>query len=68
MPGAMDTDMERDFQGPKSPPGEVAAFLLARIEQEAEEVYHGPMPDWINAALASDPKGLEKELAKFLPS
>jgi NAD(P)-dependent dehydrogenase (short-subunit alcohol dehydrogenase family) len=67
MPGAMDTDMERDFQGPKSPPGEVAAYLLAQIEQDAEEVYHGPMPDWINAALASDPKALEKELAKYLP-
>jgi len=68
MTGAMDTDMERDFQGPKSAPAEVAALLLAQIERGAEEVYHGPMPDWVNAALKTDPKALEKELAKYLPA
>jgi ABC-type oligopeptide transport system ATPase subunit/NAD(P)-dependent dehydrogenase (short-subunit alcohol dehydrogenase family) len=67
MTGAMDTDMERDFQGPKSAPAEVAKLLLAEIERGAEEVYHGPMPDWINGAMKSDPKALERELAKYLP-
>jgi peptide/nickel transport system ATP-binding protein len=67
MTGAMDTDMERDFQGPKSAPAEVATLLLAEIERGAEEVYHGPMPDWINGAMKSDPKALERELAKYLP-
>jgi NAD(P)-dependent dehydrogenase (short-subunit alcohol dehydrogenase family) len=68
MTGAMDTDMERDFHGPKSAPAEVAALLLAQVERGAEEVYHGPMPDWINAALKTDPKAVEKELAKYLPA
>jgi NAD(P)-dependent dehydrogenase (short-subunit alcohol dehydrogenase family) len=67
MTGAMDTDMERDFQGPKSAPAEVAKLLLTEIERGAEEVYHGPMPDWINGAMKSDPKALERELAKYLP-
>jgi peptide/nickel transport system ATP-binding protein len=67
MTGAMDTDMERDFQGPKSAPAEVAQALLAGIAVGAEEVYHGPMPEWINGALVSDAKGLEKELATYLP-
>jgi ABC-type oligopeptide transport system ATPase subunit/NAD(P)-dependent dehydrogenase (short-subunit alcohol dehydrogenase family) len=68
MTGAMDTDMERDFQGPKSAPAEVAATLLAQIDQGREEVYHGPMPEWINGALKEDAKALEKELAKYLPA
>jgi peptide/nickel transport system ATP-binding protein len=67
MTGAMDTDMERDFQGPKSAPAEVAALLLARIDEGDEEVYHGPMPEWINGALKDDAKALEKEFAKYLP-
>jgi short-subunit dehydrogenase len=67
MTGAMDTDMAHDFQGPKSAPTEVAKLLLTEIERGAEEVYHGPMPDWINAAMTSDPKALERELAKYLP-
>lgn len=67
MTGAMDTDMERDFKGPKSAPAEVAATLLAEIDLGREEVYHGPMPEWINAALKEDAKALEGEFAKYLP-
>ena len=68
MTGAMDTDMERDFQGPKSAPAEVAAALIEEIDQGKEEVYHGPMPEWINGALKEDAKTMEKELAKYLPT
>ena len=67
MTGAMDTDMERDFQGPKSAPAEVAAMLLPEIDRGTEEVYHGPMPEWINGALKGDAKALEREFAKYLP-
>ncbi len=67
MPGALDTDMERDFQGPKSAPGEVAKELLAAIDAGSEEVYHGQMAEWINGVLTGDAKSLETELAKYLP-
>lgn len=67
MTGAIDTDMSRDFQGPKSSPAEVAQAVLAGLERGDEEVYVGDMPGWINGALATDPKGLERELAKYLP-
>jgi peptide/nickel transport system ATP-binding protein len=67
MTGAIDTDMSRDFQGPKSSPAEVAQAVLAALAQGDEEVYVGEMPGWINGALATDPKGLERELAKYLP-
>jgi hypothetical protein len=42
--------------------------LLAQIDQGQEEVYHGPMPEWINAALKEDAKSLEREFAKYLPA
>jgi NAD(P)-dependent dehydrogenase (short-subunit alcohol dehydrogenase family) len=67
MTGAVDTDMSRDFQGPKSSPTEVAQAVLAALARGDEEVYVGDMPGWINAALAQDPKGIERELAKYLP-
>ena len=67
MTGAIDTDMERDFQGPKSPPADVAQAALAALERGDEEVYHGDMPAWINGALLQDAKGLERELGKYLP-
>ena len=67
MTGAVDTDMSRDFQGPKSSPAEVAQAVLAALARGDEEVYVGDMPGWINAALAQDPKGIERELAKYLP-
>lgn len=67
MSGAIDTDMSRDFQGPKSSPAEVVGATLAALVAGEEEAYVGDMPAWVNGALAADPKGIERELAKYLP-
>lgn len=67
MTGPVDTDMSRDFEGPKSSPVDVAKAVLAGLENGDEEVYVGDMPTWINAAMAQDPKSIERELAKYLP-
>ena len=67
MTGAVDTDMSRDFQGPKSSAAEVAQAVLAGLQHGDEEVYVGDMPGWINGALMQDPKAIERELAKYLP-
>ena len=67
MTGALDTDMSRDFQGPKSDPAEVATILLRGIEAKQPEIYAGEMCDWINDALINDPKSLHREMAQFLP-
>ncbi|MES2532215.1 MAG: SDR family oxidoreductase [Pseudomonadota bacterium] len=67
MTGAIDTDMSRDFQGPKSSPADVVGATLAGLQSGDEEVYVGDMPAWVNGALASDPKSIERELAKYLP-
>ncbi len=67
MTGAVDTDMSRDFQGPKSSTLEVAQAIVAAVQNGDEEVYVGDMAGWINSALAQDPKGIEREMAKYLP-
>ena len=67
MTGAVDTDMAKGYDGPKNSPAEVAQAILAGLSSGEEDVYVGDMTGWINGALASDPKALERELAKFLP-
>ena len=67
MTGAIDTDMSRGFEGPKSSAADVVAATLAGLAAGDEEVYVGDMPQWVNGALAQDPKGIERELAKYLP-
>jgi NAD(P)-dependent dehydrogenase (short-subunit alcohol dehydrogenase family) len=67
MTGPVDTDMSRDFAGPKSSPADVAKAVLAGLERGDEEVYLGDMAAWINGALLQDAKGIERELGKYLP-
>ena len=67
MPGAVDTDMTRDYQGPKDPPADVANAALDAVESGTEEVYPGGMAQGVSAGLAKDPKAVEKEFAQYLP-
>ncbi|HEX4984594.1 MAG TPA: SDR family oxidoreductase [Burkholderiales bacterium] len=67
MPGAVDTDMARDFPGPKEDPADVAKAALQAVEQGIEDVYPGGMAQGISAGLAKDPKAVEKEFAAYLP-
>ncbi|MEJ8847648.1 SDR family oxidoreductase [Variovorax rhizosphaerae] len=67
MPGAVDTEMSKGFQGPMSSPAEVAKAVLAGLENGDEEVYVGDFAGWINAGMKEDPKVIERELAKYLP-
>ena len=67
MPGAVDTDMSRDFPPPKMPPSEVAEQTLDAIEAGQEELYCGDMAGGIAHGLEADPKAVEKEFAQYLP-
>jgi NAD(P)-dependent dehydrogenase (short-subunit alcohol dehydrogenase family) len=67
FPGSADTEMNRPFPPPKMPPIEVAQAMLKALERDEEDVYPGDQAQGIAAALATDPKGIEKELAKVLP-
>jgi peptide/nickel transport system ATP-binding protein len=67
MPGAVDTDMTRDFPPPKMAPAEVVSAVLAALEAGSEDVYPGDMAAGVVQALASDPKAMERDFAKILP-
>ncbi len=67
MPGAVDTDMARDFPRPKTDPTDVAKEVLKAVEDGQEEVYPGDMAKGVATGLASNPKGVEKEFAAYLP-
>jgi ABC-type oligopeptide transport system ATPase subunit/NAD(P)-dependent dehydrogenase (short-subunit alcohol dehydrogenase family) len=68
MPGAVDTDMAKDFQGPKENPIDVANESLQGVEDGIEDVYPGGMAQGVNAGLGQDPKAVEKEFAGYLPA
>ena len=67
MPGAVDTDMSRDFPPPKMPPLEVAEQTLDALESGLEELYPGDMADGVSKGLDADPKAVEKDFAQYLP-
>ncbi len=67
MPGAVDTDMSRDFPPPKMPAAEVAKAVLNGIVEGQEELFPGEMASGLREGLKADPKGVEKELAGYLP-
>ena len=67
MPGAVDTDMSRDFPPPKMPPSEVAEQTLDALEDGLEELYPGEMASDVAKNLEMDAKGVEKGFAQYLP-
>ena len=67
MPGAVDTDMSRDFPPPKMPPAQVAEDTLSALQSGEEELYCGDMASGVAQGLAGDPKAVEKEFAGYLP-
>jgi NAD(P)-dependent dehydrogenase (short-subunit alcohol dehydrogenase family) len=67
LPGAVDTDMTRDFEGAKMAPVEVAAALVHGLSVGAEEVYPGEMAAGVAMGLAVDAKAVERQFAAYLP-
>jgi NAD(P)-dependent dehydrogenase (short-subunit alcohol dehydrogenase family) len=67
MPGTVDTDLAKDWPNPKVAPGEVVKTALQAVVDGVEDVYPGEQAVEISAQLLSDPKGVEKYMAGFLP-
>ena len=67
MPGAVDTDMSKNFPPPKMAPLDVVCAALDGLEQGLEEIYPGEMAAGMQQGLAADSKAVEKELAHYLP-
>ena len=67
MPGAVDTDMSKDFPPPKMPPADVVTAALDGLENGDEEIYPGEMASGVSQGLQADAKAVEKEFAGYLP-
>lgn len=60
FPGAVDTDMLRGFEMPKTSPDAVAAAILDGIAKGDEDIYPDPMSRDLAAKYREDPKSLEQ--------
>jgi NAD(P)-dependent dehydrogenase (short-subunit alcohol dehydrogenase family) len=67
MPGTVDTDLAKDWPNPKVAPAEVARAALQAVIDNQEDVYPGEQAQQVSAQLLTDPKGVEKYMATFLP-
>jgi len=65
LPGAIDTDMNRNYDGPKSPPAEIAAGILEAIRNEKTESAIGADATTIMASLTASPLEVERMFAQF---
>ena len=63
LPGAVDTRMTAGLPIPKMSTAEAATEILDGFERGEEEIYVGEMARGLAAGLASDPKGVERQLA-----
>ena len=63
LPGAVDTRMTAGLPIPKMSPADAAKEILDGFESGEEEIYVGDMARGLAAGLASDPKGVERQLA-----
>jgi NAD(P)-dependent dehydrogenase (short-subunit alcohol dehydrogenase family) len=63
LPGAIDTDMVRSFEMPKTSPQAVAVGILDGIESNQEDIAPDPMSRNLFESWQRDPKALERQLA-----
>ena len=67
MPGTVDTEGSKHFPPPKVDPDVVVKAALQAVIDEVEDVYPGEQAKGMIEQLKTDPKSLEKEMAKMLP-
>lgn len=68
MPGTIDTDMAKDYPGPKVSPEEVVSATLHAIVSGTEEIYIGDQARTLAAQYRADPEAVARERAAFLPA
>jgi NAD(P)-dependent dehydrogenase (short-subunit alcohol dehydrogenase family) len=65
FPGAVDTDMIRSFQMPKTPAINVARTTLLGVETGDEDIFPDPMAQQLYSAWRQDHKAVERQLASM---
>jgi NAD(P)-dependent dehydrogenase (short-subunit alcohol dehydrogenase family) len=63
FPGAIDTDMLRGVEMPKTAPGHVATEVIAGIEADQEDIFPDPMSQQFYSRWKADHKAVEKQFA-----
>jgi NAD(P)-dependent dehydrogenase (short-subunit alcohol dehydrogenase family) len=63
LPGAIDTDMVRSFEMPKTSPESVARGILEGVEQGLDDIAPDPMSRELFAKWQRDPKAVERQFA-----
>jgi NAD(P)-dependent dehydrogenase (short-subunit alcohol dehydrogenase family) len=61
FPGAVDTDMIRSVEMPKTNPLAVAQAVLAAVEADEADIFPDPMSQNAHATWRQDPKALERQ-------
>jgi NAD(P)-dependent dehydrogenase (short-subunit alcohol dehydrogenase family) len=67
-PGPVDTDMTAGQEMPKAAPDQIAAAIVAGLENGAEEIFPDPMSQGVHAGLQKDSRQVEKEFAAMIPA
>jgi NAD(P)-dependent dehydrogenase (short-subunit alcohol dehydrogenase family) len=65
LPGTIDTDMSRGFEGEKMTPEQAAREIINAIREEKTEAPIGEGARGVLAGLSADPSGMEKAFAQF---
>lgn len=65
FPGAVDTDMSRPMEMPKTPALDVARATLAGIEAGEEDIFPDPMAREVYSAWRQDHKAVERQFASM---
>jgi NAD(P)-dependent dehydrogenase (short-subunit alcohol dehydrogenase family) len=63
FPGAVDTDMLKAVEMPKTAPADVASEVLSGVEADQEDIFPDPMSRQLYANWASDHKAVERQFA-----
>lgn len=66
-PGPVDTRMTSGQEMSKATPDQVAAAIVAGLENGTEDIFPDPMSQGVHAGLLKDPKQVEKEFAAMIP-
>jgi NAD(P)-dependent dehydrogenase (short-subunit alcohol dehydrogenase family) len=65
FPGAVDTEMIRDFQIPKTSPADVAQAILDGVEAGEENIFPDPMAQGGYKAWREDPTAFERQMGSM---
>ena len=65
FPGAVDTDMIRDFPIPKADPADVASAILDGVEAGDEYIFPDPMAQQGHRAWREDPAAFERQMGSM---